>query len=413
MRSPLVVALTVLSLAACTERTPGPRRDAGGGDGGGDGTDSGRPPIPMVDASGCVTRGPDDDVDMDGFSPAQGDCYDCSPQVNPGAFDDPGNDVDEDCSGAAATELELCDTGLALDASDPRDAARAIGLCRFTTDSERTWGVLSARWTLADGTGVPGSDMQHGLMSNFGRVGARGGNSMLALSSGAARSTSQPGFTSDCDEYTFGPSGSWPAGLDRSSPACPGVTSGDPFDAIALEVRVRVPTNAEGFRFESNFFTYEYPNYICSEYNDFFVVLMEPRPMGSTDGNIVFDADGNKVSVNNSLLRACSPGTFGGRTFTCPLGVAPLAETSYDDTALCGDEGIPGFPFPFPTSMGPIGASTGWLRTSSPVEGGAIVTLRFAVWDAGDPVLDSLVLVDAFEWTVEDPGTVITDPILF
>ena len=47
-----------------------------------------------------------------------------------------------------------------------------------------------------------------------------------------------------------------------------------------------------------------------------------------------------------------------------------------------------------------------------PVEGGSIITLRFTIWDAGDPVLDSLSLIDAFEWLLEDPGEVSTDPIL-
>lgn len=188
------------------------------------------------------------------------------------------------------------------------------------------------------------------------------------------------------------------------------------FDPIALEVQIRVPSNARGFRFESNFFTYEYPDYICSTFNDFFVVVMDPRPSGSPDGNIVFDLDGNKVSVNNSLLRACAPGDFGGRTFTCPLGVGPLAQTSYDNTAECGASSPFPFPLPFPFPMdedAPIGASTGWLRTEVPVSGSEIITLRFAIWDAGDPQLDSLSLIDSFEWLLEDPGEVRTDPILF
>lgn len=407
----LAVLLAASALAlGCTDRSPiRPRPGEDGGTVEPRGDSGPRPMIP--DGGACNPGLSSDDVDGDGFTENDGDCYDCSPQVNPGAFDDPSNTVDEDCDGTVATDFELCDTDLLLDSSNPIDAARAIGLCRTTTESDRGWGVISARWTRADGTGSPVSADQHGLMGTFGRVGARAGSSMLAISSGAARATSQRGFTSDCDAYSEEVEGNWPAGIDRTSPACPGVSSGDVYDPVALEVRVRVPSNAEGLRFESNFFTYEYPSYICSEYNDFFVVLMEPRPAGSADGNIVFDADGNKVSVNNSLLRACVPGEFGGRTFDCPLGTEPLRETSFDDTAICGAEELfPGFPS---LAKGPIGASTGWLRTTTPVEGGSIITLRFAVWDAGDPVLDSLTLIDAFDWLVEDPGTVTTDPILF
>ncbi|MDQ3031079.1 MAG: hypothetical protein M3Y87_01580 [Myxococcota bacterium] len=420
----LVIAASMLSgglalaAAGCTEtdgrRRPDGSRPSGDVDSGGPipGVDSG--PRPVFDAGPPACHGgDDDDIDEDGFTPAQGDCYDCSAQVNPAAFDDPSNTVDEDCDGTPATMAEQCDTGLAIDSGDPQDAARAIGLCRFITETETGWGVISARYTRADGTAMPASPLQHGLLSSLGSVSSRVGNAMLSISSGAARAPGQAGYTTACDEYTTGPSGGPPAGLDPDSPACPGVVSGAVYDPVALEVRIRVPSNAEGFRFESNFFTYEYPNYICSEYNDFFVVVMEPRPAGSSDGNIVFDVDGNKVSVNNSLLRACAPGTHGGRTFACPLGVGPLAATSFDDTAECGVEGIPGFPFPFPGSDAEVGASTGWLRTEAPVEGGSIITLRFAAWDAGDPTLDSLALIDAFEWLLEDPGMVHTDPILF
>lgn len=418
----VIAAALALAPVGCTE--PGGSGGRRGRDAGGGETDSGGPgpipgvdsgPRPTYDAGGACHGGMDDDLDGDGWTPRDGDCYDCSPQVNPAAFDDPGNDVDEDCDGTAATTFETCDSGLALDSTDPNDAARAIGLCRFVSGSDRGWGVISARWTRADGTGAPASTRQYGIMGSLGAAAARAGGAMLAISSGAARAPGQPGYTDDCDEYTVSPAGGTPAGLDPDTPACPGVRSGAVYDPVALEVRIRVPSNAQGFRFESSFFTTEYPNYICSEYNDFFVAVMEPRPAGSSDGNLVFDVDGNKVSVNNSLLRACAPGTHGGRSFACPLGTAPLAGTSFDDSQLCGQEGIPGFPFPFPGggSEGPIGAGTGWLRTESPVEGGTIVTIRFALWDAGDPQLDSLALIDAFDWLIEDPGEVHTDPILF
>jgi hypothetical protein len=32
-----------------------------------------------------------------------------------------------------------------------------------------------------------------------------------------------------------------------------------------------VPSNAKSFSYQQNFFTYEFPNWICSEFNDFFV----------------------------------------------------------------------------------------------------------------------------------------------
>ncbi len=357
---------------------------------------------PTYDADSCGNGREDIDHDGDGFTPAHGDCDDCSPQVNPDSFDDPLNDVDEDCSGTAATEPEDCSAGLVMDSADAEDAARTMGLCRFLDARDRGWGVISARWTRADGEGTPGSQRQHGIVDDFGSLAPTQGASMLVLSSGAARAPDHAGYTSDCDTYSTSPRGELPEGLDPNTPACPGVETGDVYDPVALELKLRVPANAHGLQFNSNFFTYEYPNYVCSPFNDFYVVLMDPKPGGSPDGNLVFDVDGNRVSVNNSLLRACEAGRHSGRDFACPLGTGPLADTGFDGDASCGSY----------FSDRVTGAATGWLQTQVPVEGGSVVTLRFAIWDSGDPNLDSLVLVDGFTWLVEEPETLATEPIL-
>ncbi len=346
--------------------------------------------IPFADAAdpcaGGMTGGPRDDLDRDGFTPEDGDCRDCSAQVNPGAFDDPGNDVDEDCDGSAATTALECDGALVASSLDPQDAARALGLCRIVSASDRGWGVISARWTRADGTGEPLDARQHGLLASFGESTPRRGRAMLALSSGLAAASES------LDDLVFSEllQGDTPAGLILTSPSCPAdrITV---FDPVALEVRVRVPTNAAGLRFASSFFTREYPEYICSVYNDYFAVIMEPPPIGSPDGNVVFDAEGNRITVNSSLLAACEPGTYGGRTFGCPLGTTSLLGTGYD-----------------------VGASTGWLSTEVPLPGaaGSEITLRFTIWDSNDPNLDSLVLIDAFEWLVTPPCTTTTEPLI-
>jgi hypothetical protein len=43
------------------------------------------------------------DQDLDGYTIEGGDCDDGDPNVNPSAFDNPENDVDEDCNGTPAT----------------------------------------------------------------------------------------------------------------------------------------------------------------------------------------------------------------------------------------------------------------------------------------------------------------------
>jgi len=351
------------------------------------------PPPPCVTAAGM-------DFDGDGF-PLETDCNDCSAQINPGAFDAAGNGVDEDCSGADAV-TDACDADLPLSPDGAADAARAIGLCR-TASGDADWGVISARFTTADGRADPWSPDQVGLLPSFGPANTpREGSRMLALSSGAARAPGQPGYTSACDvlEPDHGGS-SYPPTFPQESGSCPGVSSGDVYDSVALEVTVRVPTNARGFSFHSSFFTFEYPGYICQEFNDFFAVLQ--RDDAGAWRNIVFDADTNPVSVNNALLRVCEAGTAGGKRFACPLGRAALAGTGFGLDSECGYEGAVADPDdPRAGDAGPeVGAGTGWLRTISPVTPGELLTLRFTIWDSGDGTLDSTALVDGFAWELD------------
>jgi hypothetical protein len=49
------------------------------------------------------------------------------------------------------------------------------------------------------------------------------------------------------------------------------------------------------------------------------------------------------------------------------------------------------------SGVGPAGA-TRWLQTQAPVTGGSEITIRFAMWDAGNAQFDSTVLVDDFHW---------------
>jgi hypothetical protein len=360
------------------------------------------------------------DLDRDGFSPADGDCEEGSAQINPGAYDFPQNGHDEDCMNGDATVAEDgCDGSLTIDSTDPRDGARALGLCRFTTEDAKQWGVISARYVQADGTGSPADLSQIGLLPGLGVVAPRQGASMLAISSGAARAPDQLDYTDDCDAYSLAATDP-PDGYPKPSPACPDAQFGHVYDAAALELEIRTPSNAKSLAFDSNFYTYEYPDYICMEFNDFFVAMLDPKPATLSDGNILFDQDGNPVSVNNSLLQVCAPGNHGGKDFPCPQGVALLENTGFGGESSCASNAASALPGLFgPAFGGPAGAgasadsgaATGWLHTTAPVEGGSIITLRFAIWDSGDGILDSLALIDNFAWSVETP-VVETKPVI-
>ncbi|MBA3547909.1 MAG: choice-of-anchor L domain-containing protein [Nannocystis sp.] len=336
----------------------------------------------------------DVDADGDGFTVCGGDCCDQDGEgcekgklVNPGAFEVAANELDDDCDGMADNVLPDCDDALNVASNDAMDGARAVDLCKVST-GEKDWGVVSAKYVQIDGGAPPNAqfDVGHGLVAGFGpNVMPKKGARMLGLSSGAARQPTDPGYQSP-GGYSKGYNSAHPQGFPKESPACPGVVTGTPYDSAALELQIRVPTNAYGFAFDFSFYTYEWPGYVCSKYNDFFVAALSPIPMGQTDGNIAFDMMGNPISVNNAFLDVCGcingpPCNAGGKQFLCPLGTAELTGTGFESHA-----------------------ATSWLTTTAPVVPGSVITIRWGTYDSGDGALDSTAILDHWRWEI-DPNT--------
>ena len=328
------------------------------------------------DGSLCDS-GPNDDEDKDGFTPSEGDCNDCDPNMNPGAVEVPTADgetpADENCNDLEDEPPALCDANLALEDTDPMNGARALNLCDQTSANEKTFGVISAAYVRADGSAAsPG--VQVGLLDGFGpNVSPRAGDRLLVLSSGHARTANQPDACGTLSCYGSG-QGVPPPGFPQDVPSCTGAT--DINDDIALQLQLRAPTNAKGYSFDFSFYSFEYPEWVCTSFNDQFIALVTPAPMGAINGNISFDSQNNPVSVNIAFFDVC-PG--------CPLGDAELQGTGFD---IWNDAG-----------------ATSWLTTSAPVEAGSEFSIRFATWDTGDQAWDSTVLIDNFQW-IADAGTI-------
>lgn len=378
----------------------------------------------------------DADADSDGWTNCGGDCCDTpgagcgDPElVNPGAFEVAGNDVDDDCDGTVDNVLAACDTGLQSSSGNGMDYAAAMDLCQTTTDNaplaERRWGVISANLVLTDGTGSPHANSRS-IRPGFGATNTRSGSALAVLSTGhaAASGDSNPNFASFQDgqimDTTSTAPSDWYAANGNSIPNAPGcpppMGNNTVNDPVMLEMRIRAPTNALSFSIDSNFFSAEYPEWTCSPFNDFFVILLDSNysgmPANPSDKNLArytapnmtnYPVGVNLAYGNTGLFQICENGSTGcettanaGSINTC-TGVGELSGTGMDIAgAGCG-------------ANNRVGGGTGWLATSGNVMPGEVITLRIAIWDTSDHEFDSVVLLDNFQWSVaaSEPGTVI------
>jgi hypothetical protein len=428
------LGLLACAVVACSTRAPtgfaDGAQDAGASanvDGGGASSGDSGPSFGPQREGGvpgtCQVQDPKADQDHDGWSPDQGDCNDCDPNVNPGAIDvlqtpDGGAPTwgDEDCDGKPGDSALACDTSLALTDVDPKNAAKAIELCAQATDTDRRYGVISAAYVRADGTPFASPGLQVGIQAAFGtNVHVQGGQSMLALSTGHARTVGQTGACNGIS-CLVSATGAAPPGFPQDDPACPPTKI--IADDVALELQIRAPTNATGYSFAFKFYSFEFPDWVCDKagYNDQFIALVTPPPAGayvppgSAGGNVSFDGNKHPVSVNLGFFDACDPASPQRFATHCKAagGVCPATPSPYCPLGLVDLQGT-GYDV-WHGATGPAGA-TRWLQTQAPVQPGSVITVRFAIWDAGNGQYDSTVLVDDFQWLATGAVPLGTQPV--
>jgi hypothetical protein len=404
------------------------------------------------------------DCDGDGWKVSDNDCCDkpgtCGSEpklVNPGAIEVVGNGIDDNCNGLVdlfdTVDTAPCDKSLASNSQAAMDYVHAIGqLCRSTTLNaplpQKTWGVLDAQLVRADGTSI-GDWSGLSIRPGFGNV--------IVPLNGVALAVLSNGTAADATQTNPGPNGGAPAGTNVSyadnpasavdisgcndpncvkdwfiaanpplkqsnelpaAPNCGGQINAPNTanDSAMLVISMRAPTNARAFSFNSFFLSAEYPEYVCTNYNDQYVALVDtpngtPSPIANpVDKNLMtFLSGGMKypVAINiagqggTSLFSVCdvtsqSAACMGTQVnaMSCSLGIASLAGTGFEAPAADATHCI-------------IGGGTYWLTTAGNVIPGDVVTLRIAVWDVSDAVYDSLALVDGFQWLANAtlPGT--------
>jgi len=360
---------------------------------------------------------PDDviDVDGDGWTYCDNDCceneFECGDPalVNPGAFEFVGNGVDDDCDPLTSDVVDPapCSAGSIFGGVTPDDMAEAMDICQTTSAAEplatRKWGLISAEFLTADGAVPVGGhlatmmDSSTAIMTNYGTggVGPTTNNTMAGMSSGWMRDANDPGYVDPNGGTSFewnhfppagylaANGGNLPASASCNG-ACPSGVGAN--DSVRLRLTIRVPTNALSFSYDFRFFSSEYWSWACTEYNDFYLALLTSGAAGiPADGNISFDTNNNPVSVNNGFFEHCTP----TGCYTCPVGSGALAGTGME--------------------LGNTGGGTVWLTTSSPIVPGETMVLDLTIFDVSDNILDSLVLLDGFQWSI-DPSDVGTEP---
>lgn len=399
--------------------------------------------------SAAAAVGDDVDNDGDGWTELDGDCCDvpgptCAAPalVNPGAFEVNGNLIDDDCDGTVDTARAVCDGGLPSNATDVFMYAQAMDVCQTTTENppvaQRRWGVINAQLLLPQVTGSPAT-VSSSIRQSFGTGGfAQFGNSLSVLSSGRAAATGQtnPAFGAFQPGQVLGTSSAFPADWLSANgnslpaaPGCPDPNGSVAQDPVMLKARIRVPTNARSFSVSTRFFSAEYPEWVCSPYNDFYIVLLDSNFAGSpanpNDKNIAMYATGsgdvvpigvNLAFGNTGLFQACKNGSTGCASSAVPgtisscTGTGDLVGTGFDvanpppstisEPGYCGLNNL-------------SGGGTAWLTTRGNVIPGETIELRFALWDTSDGLNDSVVLIDNFEWSTAPttPGSFITGAV--
>jgi hypothetical protein len=320
------------------------------------------------------------DMDGDGLTACAGDCDDSNPGVRPGYVEDPADGMDNDCDGQTDEAREACDCGGGVNQVQSMEICDAATVVNVTT-----YGNASGQSIIANfGAIAPRTQASHPNVPELTAQNCR----FYILCTGPAASTA-PEIGTD---------------LGTSDPD----PFGDPLpanDLVQLRIQLQVPLNAEGIRFDFIYLSAEYPEWVCTEFNDTFYAIEQSTALNNGNPiNISFDSNGMEITVNNNFFE--NPNNWTQSLVGTGYDVADPGDTCWGDPVL-----YPGcnMPNPCPPPNNTIGSGTGWLRTTSPVTPGEVMTLTFSIHDEGDHIYDSCVLVDNFHWVtfpVSGPGTV-------
>jgi hypothetical protein len=384
-------------------------------------------------SSGCKTP---DDCDGDGYKTAN-DCNDLDGTINPEAYDFPGDMIDNDCDGTVDNPVVNC-AATSGTATDPVNYGRTLDLCpqnSVTSTGKKFDPLVTASWgkiTSAFGT-INTSMKQVGRQAKFGNNVARSGADLVALSTGTLnakdpRDPVQGGInnsvsvTAPCAAIGINAADAKSLTAGTTGGSCATLSAND---YAELKLTVKVPSNANAMLFDFSFFSTEFNEFWKSNYNDGFFVLVNSKNLAGI--NVAKDSAGLGITVNSGYFQLCpaSPGPAGlsatkvGGLKNCvgqPTDPAAKILGSLTGTGFAGE--LLATPSTDDTTKGFVdtagkyvyGGSSGWLSSKFGVTPGETMTIRFIIFDTGDNVLDSAVILDNIRWEKAPPSTV--DPVV-
>ena len=192
--------------------------------------------------------------------------------------------------------------------------------------------------------------------------------------------TAASGFPTEGSEYLVMTTGGTSVVLDpNDSPSTSGDNVGPNFggegrDLTIMTLTLPIPSGATQFKFDLKFFSEEFPEFVGSSFNDglfgeegsFAITFSGSTP--SSPNNIIFDQNGDPVTINTSGALAMSAAEAAGTTYD---GATPVLNTTVDLVAA---------------GLNP----------------GDDLTIIFSIFDVADSIYDSAVFLDNFEF---DTGT--------
>jgi hypothetical protein len=266
----------------------------------------------------------------------------------------------------------------------PGELAQAMEACAPS--------LLAAEFRLPDGA-LPDatqlaamSDFQSAVLLQLGAGGLvpRSGPTFVALSSGQVSDFDSPfPFQIPLQPGTnLGTSGLAPAVLlaahDGHLPAYPSCfPASNVNDPVTLRLTLQVPAVATRLAIDWLFFSANYSEWTCTSFDDYFLIMVDgSSPALPEDRNLALDSAGHAMSTMHNDYHFCLPAGI----WACPGGTGALAGTGCE---------------------GGIGGATAWHVAMIPVVGGETLTLDLAVFDVGDHVNDTAVLIDGLRWLAD------------